>query len=68
VSSDSARLPWTQYQLDRGEVQDKRLEPDAILESTAAGRRWFIECEMGGHSLSNPDEKSGSTFSKLRRY
>jgi hypothetical protein len=42
---------------------DKRLEPDAILESTAAERRWFIECEMGGHSLSNPDEKSGSTFS-----
>ncbi len=68
VSSDSARLPWTQYQLDRGELQNKRIEPDAILESTAAGRRWFIECEMGGHSLSNPDEKSGSTLSKLRRY
>jgi hypothetical protein len=30
--------------------------------------RWFLECEMGGHSLSNPDEKSGSTIAKLRRY
>ncbi len=68
ISSESARLPWAQYQRDQGEVQNKRIEPDAILESAAAARRWFLECEMGGHSLSNPDEKSGSTLSKLRRY
>ena len=54
--------------MDRGERQNKRIEPDAILESAPAARRWFLECEMGGHSLSNPDERSGSTLAKLRRY
>jgi hypothetical protein len=68
ISSDSARLPWAEYQLDRGERQNKRIEPDAILESAPAARRWFLECEMGGHSLSNPDERSGSTLAKVRRY
>ena len=68
ISSESARLPWAQYQRDQGEVQNKRIEPDAILESAVAARRWFLECEMGGHSLSDPHEKSGSTLSKLRRY
>src|SRR5206468_584671 len=68
ISSDSARLPWAEYQIDRGERQNKRIEPDAILESAPAAHRWFLECEMGGHSLSNPDERSGSTLAKLRRY
>jgi len=68
ISSESARLPWAQYQRDRSEMQSRRIEPDAILESAPAARRWFLECEMGGHSLSNPDENSGSTLSKLRRY
>ena len=68
TSSESARLPWAKYERERGEMQNKRIEPDAILESANAARRWFLECEMGGHSLSNDDENSGSTLSKLRRY
>ncbi len=68
TTSESSRLPWKQYDRKLGAVQNKRIEPDAILESAPVRRRWFIECEMGGHSLSNADEKSGSTLSKLRRY
>ena len=64
TSSESARLPWAKYERERGEMQNKRIEPDAILESANAARRWFLECEMGGHSLSNDDENSGSTLSK----
>jgi hypothetical protein len=68
INSESARLPWAQYQRDRSEMQSRRIEPDAILEGAHASRRWFLECEMGGHSLSNPNENSGSTLSKIRRY
>jgi hypothetical protein len=67
-SSDSVRLPWTHYEPDGSGVKQKRIEPDAVLESAPHRRRWFLECEMGGHSLSNPDPKSGSTMSKIRRY
>jgi Replication-relaxation len=68
LNSESVRLPWLHYEPGGDSLQNKRIEPDAVLESAQLGRRWFLECEMGGHSISNPDPKSGSTLAKIRRY
>jgi Replication-relaxation len=71
IHSESVRLPWTRYEVGNegvASLQGKRIEPDAVLESPALARRWFFECEMGGHSVTNPDSKSGSSVAKLNRY
>jgi hypothetical protein len=68
LNSESVRLPWLHYESGGDGLQKKRIEPDAVLESAQLGRRWFLECEMGGHSITNPDPKSGSTLAKIRRY
>jgi len=68
LNSESARLPWVHYEPGGDGLQKKRIEPDSILESEQLGHRWFLECEMGGHSITNPDQRSGSTLAKIRRY
>jgi Replication-relaxation len=68
INSESSRLPWLHYEPSVDGLQKKRIEPDAVLESAQLCRRWFLECEMGGHSITNPDQRSGSTIAKIRRY
>lgn len=46
---------------------DGKLKPAPVYEY--AGRRFFLECETGSHSIaSESDEKTGSTLAKLSRY
>lgn len=68
VPSDSARLPWQGYEQRTGSVK-RVIQPDAILEIPALRHRFFLECEMGTHSIvsANPD-KHGATSNKLDRY
>ncbi len=68
VASDSARLPWQDYDQRSGSVK-RVIQPDAILEIPTLRRRFFLECEMGTHSIvsANPD-KHGATSNKLDRY
>ena len=68
VPSDSARLPWQGYEQRTGSVK-RVIQPDAILEIPALRRRFFLECEMGTHSIisANP-AKHGATSNKIDRY
>lgn len=65
-TSDSTRLPWTEYDMKRGKNADRVIQPDAVLE--IAGKRLFLECETGSHSIVGNDEKKGATVAKARRY
>ncbi len=67
VSSDSARLPWTEYRPGL-KAKQRVIHPDAVLELGTA-RRIFVECETGTHSVvAESDEKGGSTVAKVERY
>ncbi len=69
VSSESVRLPWQEYSMDTGKTYDRLIVPDALLEFPGRRRRFFVECEMGTHSLEGvSDEKTGTTVKKLERY
>jgi len=62
-------LPWAQYDSRAGKFRQRRLVPDAILELPSVRRRFFVECEMGTHSIvAASDEKTGATLSKVERY
>jgi hypothetical protein len=66
VTSDAARLPWTEYDRRSGKALDRLILPDAIVE--VAGQRLFLECEMGTHSIVGGDGKHGATIAKAQRY
>lgn len=66
---ESARLPWTQYDIQSGKTRERLVCPDAIFEQPSALRRVFIECETGNHSIeASSDEKVDSTLAKVERY
>jgi len=68
VASESARLPWQDYEQRKGNVK-RVIQPDAILEIPGLRRRFFLECEMGTHSIVSADpDKHGATSNKLDRY
>ncbi len=68
IPSDSARLPWRGYEQRLGRVK-RVIQPDAILEIPSLQRRFFLECEMGTHSIISPNpNKYGATSNKLDRY
>ena len=67
--TDSKHLPWEQYDASADKVRARRIVPDAVLELAAPPRRFFIECEMGSHSIvAASDEKAGATLAKTERY
>jgi hypothetical protein len=67
--SDSTHLPWKEYDADNNVVRPRVIVPDAVLELPGLKRRYFIECEMGTHSIvSSSDEKAGATLRKTERY
>jgi len=66
---DSKHLPWQEYDSDADKKRARRIVPDAVLELPGARRRYFIECEMGTHSIvAASDEKTGATLAKTERY
>jgi len=68
-ASDLVRLPWRQYDETTGKTRDRLILPDAVLELPERGRRYFLECETGSHSIvAASDEKRGTTVAKLERY
>jgi len=67
--SDTTRLPWEQYDATVDRIRARRIIPDAVLEIPSVKRRFFIECEMGSHSIiAASDEKAGATLAKVERY
>jgi hypothetical protein len=69
VATETGGLPWRERDMRTGQVEERRLVPDAILEAPAEQTRVFLECEMGGHPLARREESAlGSVRSKLQRY
>jgi hypothetical protein len=69
IPSDTVRLPWRQNLGPGSRTPDRLVLPDAVLEIPSAGRRFFLECEMGTHPiLSGTHPKPGSTIAKVQSY
>jgi hypothetical protein len=66
--TEDVELPWRDRDESGGE-KARVIRPDAVLEVPASQRRFFIECEMGTHTLVpvGPD-KPQATVRKLERY
>src|SRR5260370_31648671 len=50
LPSDSARLPWTEFDRDASSLASRLICPDATLELLQAKHRAFIELETGTHT------------------
>src|SRR5205814_4878194 len=60
-------LPFEEFTRVGCELEARRLQPDAMLEHPASGRRFFIEYETGSATVRDA-KKSTSTMAKLDRY
>jgi Replication-relaxation len=65
---EDVELPWRDKD-ETGSEKARVIRPDAVLEIPSSRRRFFIECEMGTHTLVpvGPD-KPQATVRKLQRY
>lgn len=69
VPSDRVRLVWGEWEMREGRRQQRVIQPDAVLEVPRQKRRYFLECEMGTHTIA-PKEGNppGATLAKADRY
>ena len=71
LPSDSARLPWTEYDRQASSPASRLICPDATIELLQVKRRVFVELETGTHTLGfNRDGAPGrnATKTKIERY
>src|SRR4051812_30329116 len=71
LASDSARLPWTEFDRERGSPVTRLIAPDATVELLHARRRVFVEAETGTHTLGFRRDAVGgrnATKAKIERY
>src|SRR4051812_11779 len=71
LPSDSARLPWTEYDRQASSPASRLICPDATIELLQVKRRVFVELETGTHTLGfNRDGTAGrnATKTKIERY
>ena len=67
VLGEYLNLPFEEFDRDAMRLEQRRLQPDAMLEDPAHHRRYFIEYETGTATI-NDAKKSTSTRAKLDRY
>ena len=67
VLGEYLNLPFEEFDRDAMRLEQRRLQPDAMLEDPAHHRRYFIEYETGTATI-NDAKKSTSTLAKLDRY
>ncbi len=71
LPSDSARLPWTEYDRQASLPASRLICPDATIELLQVKRRMFVELETGTHTLGfNREGAPGrnATKTKIERY
>ena len=68
ISSDSARMSWTEFDQTANGCIGHLLCPDATLEMPSAKRRIFIELEASHHALGLRSQRHNATMSKIERY
>ena len=67
LSSDSARLPWAEFDRESNSPANRLIRPDATLELPHEKRRAFIEAENGLHALALlRDGAPGRNATKLK--
>jgi len=67
VLGEYLNLPFEEFDRDAMRLEQRRLQPDAMLEDPTHHRRYFIEYETGTATI-NDAKKSTSTRAKLDRY
>jgi Replication-relaxation len=67
IPSEELELPFTEYVSEENRSQDRRLQPDAMLEDPTRKRRYLIEYETGSATVRNTHHKT-ATLTKLARY
>jgi len=65
IPSEDLELPFDEYV--HGEVRERRLQPDAVLEDQLRRQRYLIEYETGSASVRNDRHKT-ATLAKIARY
>lgn len=65
IPSEDLELPFDEYV--HGEVRERRLQPDAVLEDHLRRQRYLIEYETGSASVRNDRHKT-ATLAKIARY
>ena len=69
VPSDRVRLVWGEWEMREGRRQQRVIQPDAVLEVPRQRRRYFLECEMGTHTIApKQGNPPGATLAKADRY
>src|SRR3989442_5779156 len=67
VLGEYLNLPFEEFDRDAMRLEQRRLQPDAMLEDPTHHRRYFIEYETGTATI-NDAKKSTSTRANLDRY
>lgn len=69
LAANESRLPWRQLVTVGSPLQERYLQPDAVLEVPRYEMRSFIEFESGAHTIQpvGPN-KPNATMAKLKRY
>lgn len=69
MAANDSRLPWRQLVQVGSPLQERYLQPDAVLEVPRYSVRSFIEFESGSHTIKpvGPN-KPNATTAKLKRY
>ncbi len=49
-------LPFKEFDVRRGVSEQRRLQPDAMIEDPTAKRRYFIEYETGSATVRDAEE------------
>jgi hypothetical protein len=69
IPSDRVRLVWGEWEMREGRRQQRVIQPDAVLELPRQRCRYFLECEMGTHSITpRGGNHPGATLAKVDRY
>ncbi len=69
VPSDRVRPVWGEWEMREGRRQQRVIQPDAVLEVPRQKRRYFLECEMGTHTIApKQGNPPGATLAKADRY
>jgi hypothetical protein len=69
LSSDSVRLPWTEFDANSNSPASRLIRPDATVEMLEAKRRIFIELEIGPLGFHRDDTRGRDALkAKIDRY
>jgi hypothetical protein len=68
----TVRLVWGEWEMREGRRQQRVIQPDAVLDLPTQKRRYFLECEMGTHTIApkqgNPPRGDSAKADRFQRF